>query len=131
MPRYLYLAFCEQTHPRCQGYACDDHIDKQCYTVLADDAFLARAMTLIEQIDERAQENLNATCEEWQANHLPGTECLMEGDEFVGLRWLEHSIHDGAGCERERCLTLQDEVLQLLAEMCTYFGGSDTPTITY
>lgn len=127
--RYMVLGFCEQTHPHCRGYACDDHIDEKCYTVLADAAFLAVAEPLLADIEHLAQVNLEATCAEWYANNPGQDECPLEGDEFVGLRWVTHSTYDGA----DDCswLSSSTEVLKLLAELCCDLGGAvaDVPII--
>jgi len=89
-----YIALCEQTHPRCQGFACDDHIDKRCYVVTPDATQAARIDSLLQRIDEKAEQDMRRREAEWQEQH-PGEECTGEGEEFVGATWVEHQKVEG------------------------------------
>lgn len=83
------IAFCEQTHGCCQGFACDDHISKECYTVPVTEAENAEITELVSKIEAIYQKELDAACDEWHCNNPDDEECLCEGEEFIGLAWVE------------------------------------------
>lgn len=87
--RTTVISICQQTHPRCRGYACDDHIDQHCYSVILSPELEDKICEEIQRIEEQAQKALDRAIEEWRANNPDEEECLCEGDEFVGLVWAE------------------------------------------
>ncbi len=113
MKKYLHLAYCEQTHAQCQGFACDDHIDKKCTIVLNR----AEYQPLIAEIDKQAKRNLGLACSKW-AKRTGLDECECEGDEFIGLEWLETSEYDYGDhlTSHEETISLLQELLQRLKD---------------
>lgn len=92
--KILRLTFSEQTHPHCQGFACDDHIDTSCHLTPASEEFLTKATPLLTQIEQLHLARTNELCEKWLKDHPESKECTCEGEEFVGLRWVHYREDD-------------------------------------
>lgn len=92
--RMLHIAFCTQIYAHERGYCADDHIYKYCTVTRCEPGseFEAAAIPLIETIDRLAEECLYKASEEWMKANPNELECCGEGEEFVGLTWLEHSF---------------------------------------
>jgi len=96
-PNTIVIAFCEQIAERCRGYAADDHIQKECHTIAVTSSELADLTTLLESTFQRYKQKLNSVCDEWHKAHPDEEECLCEGPEFVGLRWIEWNAYKSGG----------------------------------
>lgn len=88
------IAVCKQTHPECQGFAADDHIRKECYSVILTPESEDQILSEIKRIEEESEKELDKATKLWQVNHPDENECTCEGDEFVGLIWVEMSDID-------------------------------------
>jgi len=86
--RIITIAICEQTHPECRGYACDDHVNKECYTVILSPEYEEAILKEIARIESESERTLSNLMSIWQENN-PDDECLCEGEEFVGHVWIE------------------------------------------
>lgn len=100
----------EQTHPRNQGYAHDDHIVGSAYCTLPG-LHEERLIGLLESIKVTAATRLMEREAKWCGNH-PGVEHTGEGEEFVGYRWIEWSCFE-ADPEAIECTPIDEIITNL------------------
>lgn len=114
--RKIHVSICEQTHAECQGFCCDDHIDKACYTLLATEEETAQLRAVHQEIDRLYQADLDDRLEEWHKNNPDEDECCCEGDEFIGCRWTDWSDYDATTLNDYTSAEPQ-EMLQILTDL--------------
>lgn len=90
--RTTVITICKQTHAECQGFACDDHIEKDCHSVYFETPEIEEeVIAMINQIDIKSGNELQSRSGEWAKNNPNEEECLAEGKEFIGHIWVEWS----------------------------------------
>lgn len=90
--RMMAIAVCVQIHAEPQGFACDDHVDKTCYTIrLSDPEIETKIIKRIAELTEKSEKSLDDRTKAWVEKHPEAEECTAEGDEFVGHMWIEAS----------------------------------------
>ena len=114
--RTRVIAICEQEEPASQGSSCDDHIHKDCYTIsFIDREQENRVQELLDELEPIHQLDQREREQRWHAAHPDETECLAEGEEFVGSIWIEStSVVDGETASHHRPAST---VINILTEM--------------
>jgi hypothetical protein len=84
------IAICHQEEATSQGFASDDHIRKDCYTIyFVDKEQEDRVQELLNELDRIHRLDQRERERQWWKAHPDETECLAEGEEFVGSVWIE------------------------------------------
>jgi len=108
------ISFCEQTHATGRGYACDDHIHKECHTTEST----AEIQDLIPQVKAAADKRQEAAVSRWYENNPDAEECCCEGEEFVGLKWAEIDEYEAEPASDDTpAETVAKKLRELLAEL--------------
>ena len=108
------ICFCEQTHAACQGYSSEDHVSKDCHTVTPDPEQLVTICELLEQVEVVSNRKQQAAVDLWAGRHPEVTECLCEGEDFIGLKWVEHSKYESEDADDH---TPADKIIERLRGM--------------
>ena len=125
MAKVRCVAICEQTHASGRGFACDDHIHKTCYTIVLTDAQEARFDALLLSLSQKSQADLEHRIEQWCENNPDWTECLCEGEEFVGHIWIESTSWEGdpiGHVQTETVLAALQDLVNGLPRPATVYG---------
>lgn len=82
-----------QIEPENQGFAPDDHLDKECYDLLLTEEVLTLVTPLLAKAMELANNHTQQLDSDWLTKN-PGKECNFNGQEFVGSTWIYKSTLD-------------------------------------
>lgn len=91
MLRYYIVTINSQTHACGLGYAVGDNVESETYTFAPTPEQEQELNTLLEQIEQKFQADNLKRCELWSENNPAETECVGDGEEFIGLTWVESS----------------------------------------
>ncbi|MBW2672170.1 MAG: hypothetical protein JRD89_01980 [Deltaproteobacteria bacterium] len=115
--RTTVISICEQTHPCPRGYACDDHIDAHCYSVILSPELENEICEEIQRIEKEAEEVQEKLVEVWFANNPDEKECSYEGEEFVGSVWAEMTAITEVSNPPSHYDTTSETILEILKQV--------------
>lgn len=112
----------EQTHPTNRGYAPSDNVYSEGYHVLiTNEQEKAEIAHLLKLVEAKAQKEIRARVERWQANHPGQEETEYQGEEFVGHRWVvDHGCRNWE--DGDRSDTSATEMIAVLRSMLDSTG---------
>lgn len=100
-------------------FAHDDHIESEVLSVDCSNPELdAKIEQQIVEITEKYRQEIEKRIDRWFKANPDQTECLCEGEEFVGTLWLESKIREEENPDLDKT---QEQVLGILKDINEHY----------